>query len=317
MLKKRLLCVSLCLIIVLSSLVGCSSGTSTPNDSDAKKKVESALEKLKKLDKTYEISNVLQAPDGNLCYVEICSKGGSYTEYPVDSDGNYGTIAFQDSEDAEYVLSDWITKEGKGYVLSSDDKWVSYPDEYSKKLQNRNIMYFDTILNKMTGLKFKEKVTADIGMGDEKIDIYTAKLDGDTVHSILGLGTEEIYKTIKDTTKDKNIKKFCKYYLDNIGFTMLFSDSNLTIGVSKGVLRYVQIETGGLGSRMYSTKAILTHDVDLRDEPDFSKVGTYESTLKEMADYVSDYDSYEDAMSSLSDTSDDLTGVTSETEDKE
>ena len=94
---------------------------------------------------------------------------------------------------------------------------------------------------------------------------------------------------------------------------MLFrSDANVTIGIVDGVLRYVQIETGGLGSRLYSTKSIMLSDVDVRQEPDFSNVDTYESTLKDMADYVSKYDSYEDAMKALNGSSSSSSDLTSE-----
>lgn len=320
MIKKKLLCATLCVCTMLATLTGCSNGSSsTANDEDAKKKVDIAFNALQNMNSTYEVSTVMQAPDGNLCYVEICSDGASYTEYPVDSDGNYGTIAFQDSYDAEYVLTDWVTKDGKGYMLSGQDTWVSYPDSYSSKLKSRNVAYFDTINKKMTSLKFKETINADIGMGSETIDVYTAKLDSETVHSILGLGSEEIYKAVKETTKDDSIKKLCDYYLEDIGFTMVFSDANVTIGIVEGVLRYVQIETGGLGSRLHYTKSIMTQDVDVRDEPDFSNVDTYESTLKDMADYVSDYDSYEDAMKALGDSvsSEDLESETSVSETEE
>lgn len=314
MTKKKLLCLALCVSTMFASLTGCSSTSteSKTNDADAKKVVTTALENLKTLDKTYEVSNVMQAPDGNLCYVEICSDGVSYAEYPVDADGNYGTVAFQSSDDVDYVLTDWITKDGKGYMLSGEDSWVSYPDSYASELKNRNIMYFDTIVNKMNSLKFKETITADIGMGDEEVNVYTAKLDSDTVHSILGLGSEKIYSSVKSTTKDDSIKKLCEYYLDEIGFTMVFSEANITIGVVDDMLRYVQIETGGLGSRLYSTKSIMLSDVDVRHEPDFSNVDTYESTLKDMADYVSKYDSYEDAMKALNGSSSSTSDLTSE-----
>lgn len=268
-------------------------------DSKAKKTIESALEKLKNTDK-YQISNIMQAPDGNLCYVEICSNGSSYTEYPVDSDGNFGTIAFQDAKDTEYVLTDWVTSKGKGYVLEGDNSWVSYPSKYAGKLQSRDVMYCNVILNNLTSLEFKETVNVDIGMGvSEELDVYLGKIPSETAHSILGMGSEEIYKAVKDDTSDSNIKKLCDFYLEDIGFTMVFSDANVLIGVSDGVLRYIQIEVGGLGTRLYYTKAVLTKDIDIRPEPDFSNVLTYESTLKDMADYVSKYDSYEDAMKAL------------------
>lgn len=297
---KKLVCLALSMGVFATMLAGCSSGATITSSSTDKVKIEKALEELKNMGTMYQISNVMQAPDGDLCYVEIVDDGVSYTEYPVDEDGNYGTIAFQDSNNTDYVLMDWLTKDGKAYTLSSEDKWVSYPDTYSKQLQSRNLMYADKIIDKLTDIKFKETITTDIGMGDESIDLYTGKLDNETVRSILGMSSEQLYKSINSTTSDKNIKKLTEYYLDDIGFSMVFSDANVTLGVSDGVLRYLQIETGGLGSRLYYTKAILMKDLDERSKPDFSKVDTFESTMKETADFVGQYDSYEEAVDALS-----------------
>lgn len=269
------------------------------NDKKALAKVTNALDNLKSLDKMYTISNIVQAPDGDMCYIEICDGDTNYTEYPIDKDGNYGTIALQNAnEGTSYVLTDWISKD-KGYMLSSEETWLSYPDKYTKLLDSRRYMYFDVILKNIKDLKFKETITANIGMGDESIDIYTATIGKNTVRDILGLSAEKMYQVISETSKDKNIKKLCNFYLDDIGFTMVFSDANLTIGVVDGVLRYIQMEVGGLGSRMYVSKSVVIGDVEKRQEPDFSKVVTYESTLKDLADYVSKYDTYEDAMVAL------------------
>lgn len=307
--KKKLACLVLSVGVVLGTLVGGCSVSKSNNDNDAMKKVESAFDNLKKLDKTYEISNVMQAPDGNLCYVEICNKDASYTEYSVDKDGNYGTVAFQDAEDTDYVLTDWVTKKDKGYLLSGDNNWVSYPDSYSKDLASRKYMYFDKMIDKLTDLKFKETTTADIGMGEESIDVYTAKVDSETVHSILGIGSEQIYKSVKEDTDNKNIKKLCEYYLDDISFTMVFSDANVRLGIVDDMLRYVQLEVGGIGSKLYYTKSVLTKEIDVRDEPDFSSTDTYESTLQQMADYVAKYDSYEEAMKALNESNEKLSGT--------
>lgn len=307
--KKKLLCLALTFGVALGTLVGGCNVSKSNNDNDAMKKVESAFDNLKKLDKTYEISNVMQAPDGNLCYVEICNKDVSYTEYSVDKDGNYGTVAFQDAEDTDYVLTDWVTKKDKGYLLSGDNNWASYPDSYSKDLSSRKYMYFDKMIDKLTDLKFKETTTADIGMGEESIDVYTAKVDSETVHSILGIGSEQIYKSVKEDTDNKNIKKLCEYYLDDISFTMVFSDANVRLGIVDDMLRYVQLEVGGIGSKLYYTKSVLTKEIDVRDEPDFSNTDTYESTLKQMADYVAKYDSYEEAMKALNESNEKISGT--------
>lgn len=324
MIRKKIENSALPIVLVAILLAGLLFGVFTSvkhndtekTDKDAQKKVEKAFENLKKFDKTYEVSNVMQAPDGNLCYVEICSNGVSYSEYPLDANGNYGTVAFQNSnEDVDYVLTDWVTADGKGYMMKDENTWIKYPSNYSKKLQSRNIMYLDTIVKNIKSLKLKESSTVDIGMGDEDMDIYTGTLDSDIVRKIVCLGSEEIYTDIKNTTKDKNIKKLCGFYLDDIGFTMVFSDAKVTIGVVDDMIRYVQLEIGGLGSRLYITKSILTKDVELRQEPDFSNAVSYESTMKDLADYVSKYDNYEEAMQALN--TDSSTEETTETTTEE
>lgn len=302
--KKRLVSLSLIGVTIALLVGGCtksekSDSSSSKNDSKDMIKVETAFNNLKKLDGVYEISNVMQSPEGSLCYVEICNKGASYTEYSVDKDGNYGTVAFQNSSNTDFILSDWVTKENKGYTTSSDNKWLVYPDTYAKELSSRKYMYFDKIKDKLTDLKFKESTTVDIGMGDEDIDVYTATLDSATVRDIMGIGSEKLYTSVKNDSQDENIQKFCGYCNDDIGFTMVFSDAKVRIGVIDDTLRYLQLEVGGIGTRLYYTKAVLTRDIDVREEPDFSSAEKYETSLKEMADYVAKYDSYEEAMYEL------------------
>ena len=261
--------------------------------------IKNAVKNLENLQDDYQISNVLQAPEGSLCYVEIVNGDISYTEYPVDKDGNYGAVSYQDiTEETEYVLTDWITGE-LGYTYVNDESWVSFPSSYTKLLKNRDTMYMNLLVSKLKDVKYVEDTTLDIGMGSETMQVYTAKLKSEDVKTILGMNTLNLYKSIKSSSDDSNIDKLCDYYIDDVDFSLVFSDGNLTLGVIDGVLRYFQLEVGGLGSRLYLTKCVLMNDVTLRETPDFSNVVKYEDTLKELADYVSGYDSFEDALAGL------------------
>lgn len=314
--RKRLVSVMAVAMLGVSMLTGCTTATqSTKGDTEAQQKVEKAFDTLKNYDKSYQVSNVLQAPDGNLCYLEVVNKGASYTEYPVDSDGNYGTIAFQNrTSSTEYVLNDWVTAEGKGYAMTGENEWSTYPDDYSQKLVSRKYMYFDTIQKNMTDVKFKETKTIDIGMGDEEFDLYEAKLDKEKTREILGVGSEQLYKSIRDNSKDSNIKHLCDLYLDNVDFTMVFSDANITIGVSDDTLRYIQLEVGGLGTRLYMTKSILTQDVSTRKEPDFTKAKAYEKSMTDMAEFMSKYETYDEGMTAWSEKVSEKVSESDETE---
>lgn len=302
--RRKLTTLTLAICLAGALITGCA-GTSTKevktNEQSSKdwQKVNKAFDKLKKMNSLYEISNVLQAPNGTFCYLEVCNKGASYTEYSVDKDGNYGTIAFQDSNKTKFTLADWVTSNNKGYSISKDGNWLSFPDSYSSILADRKYLYFNRIKADLTNLKFKEKTSIDIGMGEENMEIYTASLPAEDMRELVGMGTEQLYKGVKSEASDKNIKKLCKFYLEDIDSTMAFTDAKVNIGISDNMLRYLQFEVGGLGTRLYLTKAVLLKSVNQRTEPDFSSAMTYESSLKETADFVSKYKTAEEAFTAL------------------
>lgn len=280
---------------------GCGSATSITGTVDKKAltEVKEALTKLEeKEEEGYQVSNVLQAPDGNLCYVELVKGEESYTEYPVDENGNYGTIPFQDAEEAEYILVDWQNDSGS-YSYKEDGSWLEYPTEYHKTLENRRSMHLGQYIDKLKSLEEKETVTVDIGMGEEEMVVYSGQLESGYAREILGVSSEVLYSSILGSTTNENIKNLVRYYLDDISYTMVFSDANLLIGVVDGVLRYVQLEVGGLGTTMSLSKAVFTRDIEFRESPDLSSTKPYETDLQELADYVAGYDSYEEALTEL------------------
>ena len=64
----------------------------------------------------------------------------------------------------------------------------------------------------------------------------------------------------------------------------------------------MSLEIGGLGARMYVTKAVVdVRNQNVRDTPDFSGAVPVVSTMAELADFVAQYPDYESALSALHD----------------
>lgn len=299
--KKLLLC--LCLVVGLVGLTACNKSNGI--DSNAKKAIEEGLNKLHSYDKPYLVSNVLEAADGTINSIEINVDGENYTEYPLDSDGNIGTIPFGESADTQYLLYDWLTKDKKYYSVTSDEsnnvKYYSFPSDYGVSMYDRTDMYVSYMLEHFTSIKEYDNKTANIGNGDEDFKIYKCELPSEYAEHILGIGSYGIYDSIKKNTSDDNIKKFCGYYLDELSKTLTCSDAEVLIGISNdGVLKYVNIEVGGIGSNLYLTKCVVTNDdVETRSKPDLSDAEDFETTLKEQADYIASFDSYDEAIKAL------------------
>ena len=316
---KKVITLLLAISMILS-LVACSdtkkADGGTP-DATALKEVKAGFEKLKGTEK-YLISNTLKAPDGNASYLEVVKKDCSYTEYPVNSDGTIKADAVVGAENTSYSLADWLDLNGDMYVNqpststdkdTSDKKKASVADSFSKMpktyanlCQGRRTLYLDKIIDSLTSLK-KEKDTKkmDLGQGEETFTVYKGKIPSSTVKEVLGVGTKGLYESIiKDHGKDANIKSLCNQYLEKLEMDLTFSDANVTFGVADGVIRQMTIETGGLGTRLYFTKTVLTKlKFNEREKPDFSKCKSYVDSMKEVANYVAKYDSYDEAMDAL------------------
>lgn len=294
--------VSLCLaFIMVLSIVGCSSNKDeiTDNiDKESKEKIQTALDNLKSYEGDYIISNMLEAPDGNASYLDVKTSNGSYTEYPVESED-------KESDMVSYSLSDWLSSNNKDYyilVTDSEDNTVfaKCPSDYAELCSSRNLMYVDKMIDKFTSIKYMETITANIGNGNENIALYRCELPSDVVTEILGIGTLGLYNSIqKNYSDNKDIQKFCEYYLKDLKMSMTFSDAVVTVGISDNLLKYVSIEVGGLGTRLYSTRALITGNVEVRDIPDLSNSVDYVTTIQDYASYIASFDSYEEAIKKM------------------
>lgn len=303
-------------ITMILSLVACGSEKKEEGgtvDKTALEEVKKGMENLKGTEK-YLISNTLRAPDGNASYLEVVKKDCSYTEYPVNKDGTINTDTTVGDSDTSYTLADWLDVNGDMYVNqpsdSSDNKEKSkVADSFSKMsktyaelCQGRRTLYLDKIIPAFTSLTKKDETqTSDIGQGEETFTIYEGKVPSSTVREVLGVGTEGLYKSIiKDYPDEENVQSLCNQYLDKLNMDLTFSDANITIGMADGMIRQLTIETGGLGTRLYFTKTVLPKLKFVeREKPDFTNCEEYIKSLREVADYVAKYDSYDDAMEAL------------------
>lgn len=306
--KRKLVCALLCCSFMLG---GCTSGAPAKDVSQTDvKDLKKALAELKTHDE-YMVRTVMDAPDGDASYLEVVTDGGSYTEFPVDAEGNV-TETIQTNEDGtnSFALMDWLNKDGTMYLTKQDEDgsagYYSLPKEYGKKMLSRNVGYFDDMVDKFTSIeKQEETITGDIGDGEEKYTTYRCELPAEEVKNILGATSYELYETYaKLKSTDKDIKKLCEYYMDDLDMSLTFSDAIVNVAVASDTLRQVTIEVGGLGTRMFITKSFLLNgNADVREKPDFSNAEDFTKSLEEIASYVAEYDSYEEAIQALNEKS--------------
>lgn len=302
-------------------LTGCGdsggSAETTRVDKTALSEVKAGYEKLKGTDK-YLIQNVLQAPDGKANFLEVIKKDCSYTEYPITDSGENDSESVVGDSATSYSLTDWLEVGGNMYVnqpssqTSSSSKkdsksdmvgsFYKMPKSYTELCQGRRTMYLDKVINSLTFLsKEKDTKKTDLGEGEETYTIYKGTIPASAVKEILGVGTKGLYDSIvSDYPKEKNIINLCKQYLEKLKMDLTFSDANVTIGIADGMVKQLSIETGGLGTRLYYTKTILSKlTFTEREKPDFKNCKDYIESMREVADYVANYGSYDEAMEAL------------------
>lgn len=306
MLKKL---ASLALSLTLAvSLCACSQSNMTTNDLNEEyvNVVKDAANKLNETYSDYIITTTLNAPDGNTEYIEVVHDDISYTEYSVDSDDNLGTLSYGSSDTMSYALTDWLDSDGKYYIFSSDETGsnviYTLPESYKTYVEDRIYLHVNDLLDSATEIKPFDDITLDLGEGEETFKTYKLKVKGEALKEILGSSSYGVYKCIADDKKsDSNVAKLCGYYLQDLDMSLTFSDSNVVVGIdSNGILKYICLETGGLGTRLYLTKAVVaTKNTNLRGTPDFTNTVDFTSSLTDLANYVADYDNYEDALTAL------------------
>lgn len=307
---KKFISFALC-GLMLVSLSACSSGKETTKlNQDYVTAVKDAAKKLNSTYTDYIVTTTLEAPDGNTQYLEVKHEDTSYTEYSVNDDNEVGTVAYGSADSITYSLTDWLTKDGKYYMFSADDDGnsvtYSLPTAYKDLISDRVMLYANKFVDDATSIEKYDDLTLDLGEGNQTYTSYKLKVPASTVKDILGVSTYGVYKTIEDDKDTSaNIKKLCSYYLEDLDMNLTFSDANVILGIdSDGILKYACLEVGGLGTRLYYTKAVVaTKNSNVRSTPDFTNAKTYASSLSDLADYVADYDNYDDAVRALNEKS--------------
>lgn len=295
-----------CMAGVVLLCAGCGKSVAAPEvDDEVKGILQSALDQLMLYDSDYTVSTVLDVPGGGSVYIEVQCKDGNYTEYPVDEDGNLGVVDYENMSDGmNYLLTDWITTDGKMYTMQENEEgngvFERLPNKYAELCSSRRYLYVDKMMDAFTDIEYQETLTVDIGNGDEEIALYRCKLPSSVVKDILGVGTYGLYSSIREENAgNSSIVKLCDYYLEDYDMNLVFSDALVVLGVSGGMLKYMTMEVGGLGMRLYLTKAVITETVEVRELPDFSGVTSYVFGMQDFADYVSSFGSLDEALAEL------------------
>lgn len=307
---KKFLSFALC-GIMLVSLSACSNGQETAQlNSEYVTAVKDAAAKLNSTYTDYIVTTTLEAPDGDTQYLEVKHEDTSYTEYSVSDDSDVGTIAYGSADSITYSLTDWLTKDGKYYMFGSDNDGnsvtYSLPTAYKDLVSDRVMLYANKFVDNALSIEKYDDLTLNLGDGSQTYTSYKVKVPASVVKDVLGVSTYGVYKTIEDDKDTSaNIKKLCSYYLEDLNMNLTFSDANVILGIdSDGILKYACLEVGGLGTRLYYTKAVVaTKNSNVRSTPDFTNAQTYASSLSDLADYVADYDSYDEAVKALNEKS--------------
>lgn len=223
---------------------------------------------VKALGENYTIQTTIELPTGTTTYLEVVNPRGSYTEYPawdIDLD--------EEPEVVEFELYDWML-DGKLYEPShtGEAQWSLMPMGYAKSIKNRESLYTNTFR-----WGFLEKTSIEEREIDgvvEFLTIYEGKLPSSIVNRYMRRDTVELYKQLVKEAKhrgDEVLKKSLSLSLKGYKKSLTYSYGDFKIGIGKsGVLRYLTLDAGGLGSRVNVTKQVSLNTTDTRPIPDFS-----------------------------------------------
>lgn len=320
-LRKILACLSVATLIMS---VGCDNGNATTESSsssiDALETVEdpnmaelkTAIEGLRNREAPYLVSVGMMMPNEATYFIEVNDEKGSYTQYSTDEEGNIGKVAYELAENTQFMLFDWLVPNGKGYLINQSyvegesSQWLELPNDYAERLSARKTLYMDILINGVSNIEKGEVIKTDFGAGEIDIQMYSCDITSDCIAEMLGIDTLGLYKSLKtkaQTKKDTKVEELMDDYIEELEMNLVFSDAKANFGIADGVLRYLDFEVGGLGSRMSVTRTVLEADSEiLYDQPTFTDCNTYYSTVKELAEYVSEYDSYDEAITDLQDS---------------
>ena len=279
----------------------------TPEENYFIEELYNGIDKLYKYDKDYIVTTYLAQPSGNSGYYDyVKANKDSYNMTPDEMVMSADT-AYQNGENLDkYVMTDYYNSE-KDLVtfLSYEDgkpEYFSSPDSYADYIADRSILYAGNLVTRVKEFTNHEEATVDIGNGEEKITFYQARVDASAIREVLEVGSYTLFYRVAQEAYDKGdegMYSLFNYYCDAMDDSLTFSDGTVLFGLdSDGMLKYISISTGGIGSTMQSTKCVITDTskVEVQDAP--ASPETYErfyAIYQDLADEVAQYDNIEDA----------------------
>lgn len=308
--KKKVLVVATVGVLMLA---GCSVGVSTKNVAQADlNALQSAITTLKAHD-DYIISSSLDTTEGSVYSIETVHGDTQYVEYPIDENGNVGTMDFGSQPNMTYALSEWYDPDGSVYSFASESV-LKMPQNYNKWVDGRSSMFLEDMLPAIKSCKQGDTISLNIMGSDVSLKTYDLKVDSSVMRDILGVTSYAPYKAVSESSTEPAIKKYAGWMAEGYAFDLTCSDANVTVCVDiDNNLRAVMIEVGGAGYRVYLTKVVISFEnFKVRETPDFTNTIAFEETFRSTAEVTQDCNTYEEAAKLLEQMSSEINGVISE-----
>lgn len=316
--KFKSLVLSLLLVVVTLGTVGCTS-------SDDVKVVTDAITKYENSKDVKVVYCYINSGNQSSMSVEVKDGDNHYSEMPYtpsDTESEKSTEATEvdGASNQQYLLYDWIKKDGTAYTLNSayneesDDSklWIEMPKGYGESVWARANLYARDMLDEST-LKKADKEKVNLGSGDVEVQTYECEIKEDKIKEILEKETtnlikleqEEIKNKDKNSKKDK-VDKFLKDTIDGYESTSAYADGKVIYGIKDKELVYVRLETGGLGTAYSLERVVLNQEVQVRDEP------TFKDNTSSYYDLVLSYVEYKEKLNEDAESTDEGSEESSE-----
>lgn len=310
---RTVLSLAICSALALTTATSCSMGSKsgeTEAQSDYISSIQKGIDGLSNFGSPYLISVGAVTPTSASYAIRVVDGDNSYQQYSYDETAGIGTISYEAAQDTQFMLYDWMTLSGTGYVLNQDylyddtqPQWLMLPKNYVGKQGSRRTLYLSDVIDSMKNVEETDPMQANLGSGNVSLTVYEGDIPASEVRGILSMDSIGLYESFLEeaqSEKDDNMISLMNYYIDDLDMDYTFSNAEFKIGIYNDVVRYFEITVGGLGSCMVFTQTVLEMNSELAyAAPTFSNVKDYYESLSEVADYVAKYDSYEDAIQSL------------------
>lgn len=306
MVRKKVAVLLLC-AMVLGLLAGCNNqaGQGGSVNSQYKQEIASAAQKLSDTYTNYVISTNIEFAENSQEYIEVVKGSDIYTEFSISDDGTVGGVSYGSEDTISYALADW-THDGTYYSIGYDEAgeiMYKFPENYATKYNNdREMLWVNKILAGATKIESYKDLELTLAGNKETFKAYHITVSAQTVMELLSSDLYGVYMSVKDSEKSgSNISKLCDFYLEDTRLSRTYSEGRVIVAIDQdGILKFMSLETGGLGRTMYVTKAVVdVRNQNVRDTPDFTGAIPVVSTMAELADFVAQYPDYDSALNAL------------------